>query len=83
MIAGGFCVPVEYKASDDLISLVRSMFALRHPDFRRCLDGTPSEDLRESPGKRCNYGTLGWVRTADGQRGKPQRRLLSQGTMKG
>ena len=38
-------LPVKYIPADDLVSLVKSMFALRHPDFRRQLEGTPSEDF--------------------------------------
>ena len=38
-------IPVQYTASDDLISLVRSLFALRHPSFRQLLEGSPSEDF--------------------------------------
>ena len=37
---GPFWPPVQYKAADDLISLVRSMFALRHPKFKLLLEAS-------------------------------------------
>ena len=43
--AAPFRCPVPYHASDDLVSLVRSLFVLRHPCFKQQLEGSPSEDF--------------------------------------
>ena len=61
-------LPVEYTPADDLVSLVKSMFALRHPDFRRQLEGTPSEDFDGIAGEALQLWDM-WL--GEG-RGRPQ-----------
>ena len=70
-------IPVQYTASDDLVSLVKSFFALRHPTVRELLEGSPSEDY-EGIAREALQLWDSWLGDASGRAGWRRAEALAE-----